>query len=136
MDKSKKFIREALQKFFRQQKEVVFCYLFGSHATGHAIAKSDVDVAVYLDPLQKQDQFEKRLELIAELSKFLKKEVDVIVLNTAPPFLKHVVLKEGVLLFDRDTSSRIDFELKAANEYFDYKPTLELYNQRLLREAD
>ena len=132
MEETKKFIIEALEKFFRQEKDVLFCYLFGSYATGHAREKSDVDIALYLDPAKKQDQFEKRLALIAELSGLLKKEADVVVLNTASPFLKHVVLKEGMLLFDRDPSKRIDFELKATNEYFDYKPTLELYNQRLL----
>lgn len=132
MEKPKKLIVEASKKFFRREKEVVFAYLFGSQATGHAIAKSDVDIAVYLDPKKKQNQFEKRLALIAGLSKQLKKEADVVILNTAPPFLTHVVLKEGILLFDRDPSKRIDFELKATNEYFDYKPTLELYNQRLL----
>ncbi len=129
---SKEFIKETLENFFQGEKEVLFCYLFGSYATGHAIGKSDVDIAVYLDPARKQDQFEKRLALIAGVTKVLQKEIDVVVLNTATPFLKHVVLKEGMLVFDRDASQRIDFELKATNEYFDYKPTLELYNQRLL----
>jgi len=132
MEIDKAFIQNTLQSFFENEKEVVFAYLFGSHATGHAREKSDVDIAVYLDPKSKQDQFEKRLGLMAGLSKLLKKEVDVIVLNTASPFLKHVVFKEGTLVFDRDASSRIDFELKSTNEYFDFKPTLELYNQRLL----
>ncbi|HZX50322.1 MAG TPA: nucleotidyltransferase domain-containing protein [Candidatus Paceibacterota bacterium] len=118
---NKEFIQSTLQGFFDNEKEVLFAYLFGSHATGHAIAKSDVDIAVYLNPKNKQDQFEKRLELIAALTKLLKKEVDVIVLNMASPFLKHVVFKEGTLVFDRDASSRIDFDLKSLNEYFDYK---------------
>lgn len=129
---SKECLQKTLQNFFQNKKEVLFVYLFGSYATGHAVPKSDVDIAVYVNAGNKQEQFEKRLALIADLSKLFKRDVDVIMLNTASPFLKHVIFKEGILIFDRDPSKRIDFELQATNEYFDYKPTLELYNQRLL----
>jgi len=66
------------------------------------------------------------------MAKLLKKETDVLILNTAFPFLRYVVLKEGKLIFDRDESQRIDFELKSINEYFDFRPVLEKYNNRLL----
>jgi len=106
--------------------------LFGSRAVGRAIPTSDVDVAVYLDKKLCGDFFEKRLDLIVKFSKLLKKETDVLILNTAFPFLRYVVLKEGKLIFDRDESQRIDFELKSINEYFDFRPVLEKYNNRLL----
>lgn len=125
-------LRDRLRQFFQKETAVLFCYLFGSVASGTTTPKSDIDLAVYLDPDKSKDLFKSRLELITKTSTLLKKDIDIIVLNTAPPFLKHVVFREGILLFDRNPSQRIDFELKATNEYFDYKPILELYRQRLL----
>lgn len=124
---------KALKGFFKDKKEVLFCYLFGSFAMENFISKSDVDLAVFLDEKRCKDFFDKRLELISQLSKILKKEVDVIVLNdTRSPFFKYVILKEGKLIFERDEEKRIDFELETLNQYFDFKPTLEKYYQRML----
>ncbi len=72
------------------------------------------------------------MELIVGISKVLKKEVDIIVLNIAPLFLKYVILREGKLIFEKDRNKRIAFELKSLNEYFDFKPVMEEYNKRLL----
>ena len=121
-----------LKKFLQKEREILFCYLFGSQTTKNVISESDVDLAIYFNKNRVKDFFGRRLELIAEISKALKKETDVVVLNTAPPFLRYVILKEGKLIFERDKGKRIDFELKSLNEYFDFKPILEKYHQRLL----
>lgn len=121
-----------LEKFFQKRKGILFCYVFGSFAYNNFNSKSDVDIAVYLDKKKKIDFFEKRLELISEISRVLKKEADILILNTAPLFLKYVAIKEGKLIFSKNEEKRIDFELKTTNEYFDFKPVLEMYNQRII----
>ncbi|MCD6500640.1 nucleotidyltransferase domain-containing protein, partial [bacterium] len=109
-----------LSKFFKKEKEVLFCYLFGSRAYGKPISTSDIDLAVYLDEKKCRDLFEKRLELVSQISQIMHKDVDILVLNNSSPFLKYVVLKEGKLIFEKEKGKRIDFELRAMNEYFDY----------------
>lgn len=121
-----------LKGFLQQEEGVLFCYLFGSQATGTSISKSDIDIGLFFDKDQVDDFFEKRLELIGEISKLLKKDTDIVVLNTASSFLRYVVLKEGKIIFERSQDKRVDFELKALNDYFDFKPVLEKYNQRVL----
>lgn len=121
-----------LKKILQKEKDILFCYLFGSLAYQNFIPKSDVDLAVYLDEKKCKDFFNKRLELISKITRALKKEADVVALNTAPLFLKYVILKEGKLIFERVRSKRIDFELKSFNEYFDFKPILEKYHEKLL----
>jgi hypothetical protein len=121
-----------LKGFLQQEEGILFCYLFGSQATGTSISKSDIDIGLFFDKDQVDDFFEKRLELIGEISKLLKKDTDIVVLNTASSFLKYVVLKEGKIIFERSQDKRVDFELKALNDYFDFKPVLEKYNQRVL----
>lgn len=125
--------KKKLAKIF-VKNSVEFAYLFGSFAYQNLTPESDVDVGVYLNEKKAEKFFETRLNLISEISKILKKEADIIILNTASPFLKYVVLQEGKLIYEKNKSKRIDFELKATNEYFDYAPILKLYNQRILNK--
>ena len=121
---------EALGAFFRSgSKGVVSAYLFGSHAEGRAHRESDVDVGVLLDrgvyPRGK-DRFEVRLRLIGELQSHLKRgDVDLIVLNDAPPDLGARVVTEGIEVFCADERQNHafvrDIQLRAA----DLKPFLE-----------
>lgn len=122
---------EKIRTNLESEPAVLFGYLFGSVAAGNAISTSDIDVAVYLINENKTNLLDRRLALIEKLTRALQKEVDVLVLNTASPFLKYAVLKEGALVFEREPQERIEFELKAINEYFDYKPVLDKYHERL-----
>lgn len=122
------------EKILKKDKKVLFAYIFGSLACQKVNPDSDIDIAVFLNKETEIDFFNKRLELISELSQAFKKEADVLILNRASVFMKYVVLKEGRLIFSRDENSRIDFELKALNDYFDFKPYLEEYNKRTLNK--
>lgn len=127
-----KTLIKQINKFLKDDKFILFAYLFGSRAGEDYNSKSDVDVAVYLDEKEDNTLFKKRIELISGLSKILKKDVDIIILNKASLFLKYVILREGRLIYDKAPSKRIDFELKSTNEYFDFKPYLDMYHQRTL----
>jgi hypothetical protein len=43
--------------------------------------------------------------------------------------LVHRVLRDGVLLLERDRSARIRFEVRARNDYFDLLPHLRRYRR-------
>lgn len=123
--------KNQLNKIFNENG-VEFAYLFGSLAYQNHTLQSDVDLAVYLNKKTEKDFFDRRLDLIKKASQLFKRDADIIVLNTAPIFLKYVIIKEGKLIFNKNDSRRIDFELKSLNDYFDYMPTLEIYNERTL----
>ena len=131
-DENQQNLIKLSKKIFQEEEGVLFCYLFGSQVTKNLVPESDVDLAIYLDESKVKNFSDKRLELIAKISKVLKRETDVIVLNTVYPFLGYVILREGKLIFERNQAKRISFELKKLNEYFDFKPILEMYNERLL----
>ena len=67
------------------------------------------------------------LDLETELERVLGAPVQIVVLNRAPVDLVHRVLRDGALLVDRDPSTRIRFEVKARNEFFDLQPILARY---------
>jgi len=108
---------------------VVAVYLFGSVARGQAGPASDVDVAVLLAADPRPDLDGLLLGEEAELEKTLGAPVQLVVLNTAPCDLVHRVLRDGVLLLDRDPAARVRFEVRARNEFFDLQPVLDAYRK-------
>ena len=62
-----------------------------------------------------------------DIERLLEVTVDVVDLRSAPVDLVHRVLREGVLLFDRDPEERAAYEVAARNAYFDLLPYIEAY---------
>jgi predicted nucleotidyltransferase len=102
-----------------QKAELV--YLFGSFAKSTYTRFSDMDLAfLFASQFDKHKLFEIRLNLIGALQKIIKKEVDIVILNLAPPLLKFEAIN-GILLHEKSRSIRIDFEVKTIHEYLDTK---------------
>jgi len=108
--------------------DVACAYLFGSTARGEARDDSDVDLAVLYEPAPPRTLMGGS-ELAAGLEKELRRTVDLVILNRAPPDLVHRILRDGELLLERDASARVRFEVRARNEYFDVLPYLNEYRQ-------
>jgi len=104
-------------------------YLFGSVARGTSRDDSDVDLAVLFDAAPPRTLAGMPFELEDQLRKLLGRDVQVVVLNRAPPDLVHRVLRDGILVLDRDPAARIRFEVKLRNEYFDLLPHLQRYRR-------
>ena len=127
---------EILKNFFPGEEKVSFCYLFGSFACQNFNSKSDVDVAVFLDEEKNKDFFKTRLELIADLSKLLKREADVIILNTTNSVLfKYAILREGELIFASDMEKMVDFEMEVLRDYYDFLPFSKAYNKAYIERC-
>lgn len=95
-------------------------YIFGSYAKGNNNEKSDIDIAVLLNndynPMDK-------LELIGELTSVLRREdIDLVILNSANPVLRHQVIKYGKLIYMESEDVKVDFEVKVLKEYMDMEP--------------
>lgn len=100
------------------EPSIVCAYLYGSRARGTARPDSDVDVAVLLDSPGPNE----RVDLEARLCVVLRREVQVVLLDSAPADLVRRVLRDGILLVDRDRARRLTVEVKKRNEYFDMTP--------------
>jgi hypothetical protein len=96
-----------------------------------------VDVAVLLAGHPDDDRcFDVRLEVIGGLTDiFHTDDVDVLILNQAPPALRYAVLRDGILLFCHDHQAMIDFRLRTVNEYLDFKPILKRHERAILERA-
>jgi len=109
--------------------EVVAVYLYGSRARGAGSARSDLDLGLLL-----RDSFRPTLGNAArriedDVERAVRLPVQAVVLNTASADLTHRVLRDGILLVDRDRAARIRFEVRARNDYFDLAPIRRLYRR-------
>jgi len=93
-------MNEGIIRFFRKRPEVVAVFLFGSHARGRARATSDIDLAVLVDPQAKVDEFELKRDLMIGLSRILRKEIHLVILNRAGETLSAQVFKHGKCVFN------------------------------------
>ena len=119
-------LAERIAAVAASKAEVLEAYLFGSVARGDNQAHSDVDVAVYVQPQAWQKPgFGIGAEIGADLQVALKRsDVDVVVLNEAPPLLYHRVLRDGLRVFARDLVATTRREGYALSRYCDYVPQL------------
>lgn len=106
---------------------ITCAYLFGSQARGDVGHSSDVDIAILLTQVPPPTLAGLRFDITATLENVVRRPVDLVVLNNAPVDLIHRVLRDGILIFERDRAARIRFEVKARNEYFDLLPFLQRY---------
>jgi len=110
--------------YFRGRDEVSALYIFGSAANGRQTVESDIDIAVLINDHKKGNRTHESLRkaYCAASPKLSIRPVDIVIMNAAPPFLKHRIIKTGKVLFDRNRRLRGRFTASAIIEYLDYKP--------------
>lgn len=103
---------------------VVAAMLIGSQARGTTSPLSDVDLAVWHEPgLDPARRLRLQLDLVAAAEGALgTDEVDLVMLNRAPPLLRQRAVRDGVRLVERDPRARVRLESRALLDFLDTKP--------------
>ncbi len=105
--------------FEKPGEKIIFAYLFGSQARGEAGPLSDIDIAVYFE--EDCDLMEAKLNLVGKLMDLLGTDhVDLVILNKAPLPLTARIIRDSLLLVDRDTFFRQRYESLMQRKYFDF----------------
>ena len=115
-----------LKKYFENLNEIAFAFLFGSQTGRNATKLSDVDIAVYFYPIQKNPiEFEAEIyydcenKIWSDVERILKKEVDLVVLNRVSASVAASAIK-GVSLAINDWGLYLDFMEVVVAEAYDY----------------
>lgn len=116
-------IQSTLAAVFERTENVAAVYLFGSRANGKAGPLSDVDLAVLMTANDPDRGGDLKLQLYADCSRVLKRnDIDVLILNqTRNLLLLDEVVRDGIVLFDRDPSLREEFEVKVVHDAIEFK---------------
>jgi len=121
---------EKISTILEKEPDILFAYLFGSYAKGTQDKRSDIDIAIYLKDetiLEKNPHYPSKVAIKIERELGEKRTLDVRVLNGSTIRFKNQVLY-GKLLFSRDEKRRIQFETSSLDEYFDFKPHIDMYD--------
>jgi predicted nucleotidyltransferase len=126
-------IAKPIAECLSKRREVEAAYVFGSFASGRMRPASDVDVAVLLRAdWSRAGSLKYRLRLVADIARAAgRSDIDLVILNEAPPVLAHQVLSSGKLVFERSASARVQFQVRAINNYLDTEPMRALYRRYL-----
>ena len=119
-------LERQLVRALEARSEIQDAYLFGSQATGRAQPHSDIDIAVFVDEGSLGGpEYGYAAELTAYLMSALgSNNIDVVILNGAPPVLYHRVLRDGRRILARDSRATAAREGYALSRYCDYLPQL------------
>lgn len=120
-------------KDYCERKGFLLSYLFGSRALGKAGFLSDYDIAVLCAPSSGPELM---YQIAHELAGTLRTDkIDVINLSAAPLELQYRIIKEGVLLHEKDRYIRVEFEANVLSRYFDFLPVLRKQREDILGES-
>jgi predicted nucleotidyltransferase len=111
------------------RSDIAAVYLFGSAARGSLRVDSDIDLGVLFTVTPEPTLQDQPFDLAEDLSRRLGRRVDLVVLDTAPADLRVRVLRDGILIVDREPAHRIRFEVRTRNEAFDLEPILREYRR-------
>lgn len=128
---------EQLQAYFAGQSEIDLAFLFGSYARNEATPLSDVDIGIlWSRPQSFTQNLQVEGQIILDLQTLLHiEEINLVKLDETPATLNYRVLRDGILLLNRDENKRISFTLTTINEYLDFLPMQERHEQAVLMKA-
>ena len=113
---------------------VAYALVFGSRARHSQRPDSDLDVALGLRPGAALDATALG-SLIADLEAETGLDVDVTLLDEAPPALAFRVFREGRPALVRDRDLLVARKARAILDYLDFRPCEELCAQGVLKAA-
>lgn len=110
---------QSLRDVLADQHAVQLAVLFGSQARGRAQSRSDVDIGLRLAPATAEN----RQHAVVEVGRTVRREVDLVDLDSAPPLLRFQIARDGVVLVEREPRLWSGFKAKAMTDWWDWAPT-------------
>ncbi|PIP39094.1 MAG: hypothetical protein COX19_08975 [Desulfobacterales bacterium CG23_combo_of_CG06-09_8_20_14_all_51_8] len=118
---------------------VLFAYLYGSVALDQAHPFSDLDIAVNIGTqLSLKESLSLELSLSLEIDKQMEiaPPCDVRIMNHLPLVVAGQIITDGIMIYCRDDDFRIDCETSLRGAYFDFLPSLRIFQGEYLQHMD
>ena len=105
---------EAIKNILLSKLNIKLIYIFGSFGKYIERKDSDIDFAILTE--KKIDEY--RLFMISQkLADVLKKEIDLVDLNSASAVFRAEIVRKGKLIYYSDNLVRMDFQMKTLRDY-------------------
>lgn len=125
---------EALRAILATDARIGYALLFGSGSRGTSHPHSDIDVALELRQGTNLSPHDLG-ELASRLEAVVRKPVDLVLLNEAPPALAYRVFRDGVVLVEHDRAAFVARKARAILEYLDFRWVEQLCTEGVLAAA-
>jgi predicted nucleotidyltransferase len=125
-------VLEAVRSVLMSEPRVGYALVFGSCARGTAHARSDLDVAIGTDAPLDVHQLG---DLVVRIESASGRNVDLVLLDEAPPALAYRVFRDGVVVVERDRPALVRRKARAILDYLDFKPIEDLCVRGVLAAA-
>lgn len=126
-----------IRKYFKKQPTVAAVYLYGSFAKGEAKKDSDIDLGIVFLRKKKREQpfLLPQLVFADELTKILKRKVEIQDLDDCSLSFAYRVISEGKVLVGKEASRRVEFEVDVMRRYFDLQNFYQEYEKQIAHLA-
>lgn len=115
-------IEDILKGYFEERREIKAAYLFGSVASGRDTEGSDVDIALLTEPFKnRMESCSAKVRYQVEISRLLKRDVDLIFLQEAGELLSFEILNTGKIIFEKDMEANRSFRGTRLIQCLDFK---------------
>lgn len=110
---------------------VLFAYLYGSVAKDIVSPFSDLDIAIYVEGLDRKKSLNLELSLSLKLDTLVNNiiESEVRIINYLPLTVQGNILTTGILIYCQNEAKRVNFETNIRMAYFDFMPAIRRYQR-------
>ena len=122
-------INESIKNVLSGQVE--FAVLFGSAASSHMNAESDIDIGAYL--LTPKIGFREYVDLKIALSDVTERDVDLVIMNTCDIIIAMQILANGTVIINNNPGLFVLYKAEKTGEYIDFKMDRKIIEDNLLR---
>jgi predicted nucleotidyltransferase len=119
---AKKLLKKLVEKI-RKEKNVNAIILFGSYAKKRATPISDIDICVILKKIDEKTK--------SRISALENERIQIVFWDEIHLALKFRVLKEGKVLYVKDTNFLNSLKAETISRFLDFKPILERYYEKV-----
>jgi predicted nucleotidyltransferase len=95
--------------YFAAKPEVVAVYLFGSYARGREKDLSDIDLGILLERDFLYAQNDLRTTYLIDLARILRKDLHIVIMNSAGEGILAQIFKHGKCIFQRNPRTLANF---------------------------
>ena len=115
-----------LPQIFQNYPDILAVYLFGSAATGHIHAESDIDLGIVPRSPTLQN---KKLDLLADLVRHGFDHVDLVILDPGNIVLQFEAVHQNRLIYQAEDFEPGSYFSKVVRQYIDFEPFLRVQRQ-------
>ncbi len=102
---------EKIRLYFNNRSEVIAVYLFGSYAKGRQQMGSDIDLAILISQNYISRQNELRRQYIIDLSRILRKDLHLVIMNSAGEDILAQIYKYGQCILNQNPDLLARFKM-------------------------